>query len=101
MTWVECVLPPLLLLLQLLCQWAAAGAASASPPPRASPPTAKHLILLVVDDLGFGDLGFTGSAVKTPVLDELATTGVILSNYYVMRACSPRSRPGASSSAMA
>jgi hypothetical protein len=83
------LLPPLLLLLQLLCQWAAAGAASASPPPRASPPTAKHLILLVVDDLGFGDLGFTGSAVKTPVLDELATTGVILSNYYVMRACSP------------
>lgn len=55
----------------------------------ATPPTAKHLVLLVVDDLGYGDLGYTGSAVKTPVLDELATTGVILSNYYVMRACSP------------
>lgn len=59
-------------------------AAGAAPPPKA-----KHLILLVVDDLGFGDLGYTGSTVKTPVLDALATTGVILSNYYVMRACSP------------
>jgi arylsulfatase A-like enzyme len=55
----------------------------------AAAPTAKHLVLLVVDDLGFGDLGYTGSAVKTPVMDALATTGVILGNYYVMRACSP------------
>ena len=52
-------------------------------------PKAKHLVLLVVDDLGYGDLGYTGSAVKTPVFDGLATGGVILSNYYVMRACSP------------
>ena len=52
-------------------------------------PTAKHLVLLVVDDLGYGDLGYTGSSVKTPVFDALATGGVILSNYYVMRACSP------------
>ena len=52
-------------------------------------PLAKHAVLVVADDLGFGDLGFTGSAVKTPVLDALAKGGVILRAYYVQRACSP------------
>jgi hypothetical protein len=29
-------------------------------------------------DLGFGDLGYTGSSIKTPVIDGLAKSGVIL-----------------------
>jgi hypothetical protein len=52
-------------------------------------PTGKHLLLVVADDLGYGDLGITGSAVKTPVLDNLAANGVRLVSYYVQRACSP------------
>jgi hypothetical protein len=36
-----------------------------------------------VADLGFGDLGYTGSSIKTPNIDALATSGVILGNYYV------------------
>ena len=52
-------------------------------------PSAKHLLLVVADDLGYGDLGITGSAVKTPVLDDLAANGVRLLSYYVQRACSP------------
>jgi hypothetical protein len=71
----------LLLLLQLC--YATAAATSALPP------KARHLVLLVVDDLGFGDLGYTGSGIKTPVLDGLAASGVTLGQYYVMRACSP------------
>jgi hypothetical protein len=71
----------LLLLLQL-CY--ATAAATSAPPPKA-----RHLVLLVVDDLGFGDLGYTGSGIKTPVLDGLAASGVTLGQYYVMRACSP------------
>jgi hypothetical protein len=34
-------------------------------------------------------LDLTGSAVKTPVLDDLAVNGVRLLSYYVQRACSP------------
>ena len=43
----------------------------------------------VADDLGFGDLGYTGSDIKTPVIDGLATAGQILGHYYVMHCCSP------------
>ena len=37
-----------------------------------------HLWMIVADDLGFGDLGYTGSSIKTPEIDALATSGVIL-----------------------
>ena len=49
----------------------------------------KAVLLVVADDLGFSDLGFTGSLISTPVLDHLATNGVRMRNYYVQRACSP------------
>ena len=52
-------------------------------PSRARPPS------LAVADLGFGDLGYTGSSIKTPNIDALATSGVILGNYYVMHCCTP------------
>ena len=55
----------------------------------ASLPTAQHIVFIVADDLGYSDLGFRGSAVKTPVLDALAVGGVELGHYYVQRACSP------------
>ena len=53
----------------------------------ASPP--KHILLIVVDDLGYADLGFTGSLIRTPNIDALAAAGVTLSSFYVQRACSP------------
>ena len=34
-----------------------------------------HVLLIVADDLGFGDLGYTGSDIKTPHIDGLATGG--------------------------
>ena len=45
--------------------------------------------LIVADDLGFGDLGYTGSSIKTPVIDALATNGTILGHYYVNLCCTP------------
>ncbi|WP_417444467.1 sulfatase-like hydrolase/transferase [Joostella sp.] len=54
-----------------------------------------NFILIVADDLGYGDLSFTGSKqIKTPNIDELAQTGVFFSNAYVSApVCSP-SRAG-------
>ena len=43
-----------------------------------APAKKPHLWMIVADDLGFGDLGYTGSSVKTPEIDALATQGVIL-----------------------
>ena len=53
----------------------------------ASPP--KHILLIVIDDLGYADLGFTGSLIRTPNIDALAAAGVTLGSFYVQRACSP------------
>ncbi|XP_033957158.1 arylsulfatase I [Pseudochaenichthys georgianus] len=53
---------------------------------RARPP---HLIFIMVDDQGYGDIGYHGSDIHTPVLDKLAAEGVKLENYYVQPICSP------------
>ncbi|WP_215225905.1 sulfatase [Echinicola shivajiensis] len=54
-----------------------------------------NYILIVADDLGYGDLSFTGSTqIKTPHIDALAKSGVFFPGGYVSSAvCSP-SRAG-------
>lgn len=50
-----------------------------------------NIILIMVDDLGWGDVGFNGNAkVKTPHLDRLAEKGFRLSRFYsAAPVCSP------------
>lgn len=48
-----------------------------------------HILLLLVDDLGWSDVGYHGSQIKTPNVDRLAREGVILENYYVQQYCTP------------
>ena len=51
-----------------------------------------NLILSVVDDLGWNDVGWHDefSQIKTPKLDQLVKEeSIILNNYYVYRFCSP------------
>lgn len=48
-----------------------------------------NIILIVADDLGYNDVGFHGSEIYTPCLDELAQSGVSLENYYVQPSCTP------------
>lgn len=54
-----------------------------------------NVLLIYVDDLGYGDLGSYGhTQLQTPELDRLASEGVRLTNYYAPSAlCSP-SRAG-------
>ncbi|XP_071754687.2 arylsulfatase I [Centroberyx gerrardi] len=52
-------------------------------------PGPPHLIFIMVDDQGYGDIGYHGSDIHTPVLDQLAGEGVKLENYYVQPICSP------------
>ena len=43
-----------------------------------------NVVLILADDLGYGDLGFQGStSIPTPHIDKLATQGVRFSNAYV------------------
>jgi len=53
-------------------------------------PDKKNVILIMTDDQGYGDLGFTGnSIVKTPVIDNLAEESVQFTNFYVSPVCAP------------
>jgi len=48
-----------------------------------------NIVLLVVDDLGWADVGYHGSLFPTPTIDQLAKEGVKLERYYVQQCCSP------------
>ena len=47
------------------------------------------MIVILVDDVGFSDLGCFGGEVHTPHLDRLAADGVRFSNFHVNPMCSP------------
>ena len=62
---------------------------------QALPYNDPNVIILLADDLGYGDLGCYGNAtIKTPHLDKLASEGLRLTNFYAAApVCSP-SRAG-------
>jgi len=53
--------------------------------------TAKpNFIIVLADDLGYGDLGIYGSDNKTPNLDQMASEGIKFNDFYVAACvCSP------------
>ena len=56
----------------------------------AQPGAKPNVLLIVSDDQGFSDFGFTGNPlVKTPVLDRLAAESAVFKNFVVAAACSP------------
>ncbi len=59
-------------------------------PPEPTPPAgAPNIVLVVLDDVGYAQLGCYGSDIETPVLDNLAANGVRLSNFHTTSLCSP------------
>ena len=52
--------------------WAAATEAATRP----------NILLLLADDMGYGDLGCYGSPIKTPNLDQLAGQGMRFTDFY-------------------
>jgi len=55
----------------------------------APPPDAPNIMLVVLDDVGYAQLGCYGSDIETPVLDDLAAAGVRLANFHTTALCSP------------
>ncbi len=68
-----------------------AGLLAAGGPTAAKPTRRPNVLLILADDLGYGDLGCYGSPViKTPHLDRFATEGVRLTAFYAGAPnCSP------------
>ena len=56
-----------------------------TPGPNISP----NVIVILVDDMGFSDLGAYGSEISTPNIDRLADEGIRFSNAYNTSKCFP------------
>lgn len=48
-----------------------------------------NIVFLLLDDLGWADVGYHKSDIKTPNLDKLAANGTRLHQHYVYPTCSP------------
>lgn len=51
--------------------------------------TKPNIVVVLVDDMGFSDLGCYGSEIPTPNLDRLAAAGVRFTQFYNTARCSP------------
>jgi arylsulfatase len=48
-----------------------------------------NIVLIVVDDMGYSDIGAFGGEIATPSIDALAEAGIRMTNFYVGPTCSP------------
>ena len=53
------------------------------------PEGAPNVVVVVLDDLGFGQLGCFGSDIATPTIDALAAGGLRYNRFHVTSLCSP------------
>jgi arylsulfatase A-like enzyme len=48
-----------------------------------------NVVFFLADDLGFKDVGYQGGKIQTPNIDQLASEGTRLDQFYVQPVCSP------------
>jgi arylsulfatase len=59
------------------------------PSPARPRPGAPNVVLVVLDDCGFSQLGCYGASIRTPALDRLGENGLRYTNFHVTAMCSP------------
>jgi len=65
---------------------------NATPPPRFEvkvPKGAPNVVIVLIDDVGFGATSTFGGPIKTPTLDALAAEGLRFNNFHTTALCSP------------
>ncbi|MFX5808915.1 sulfatase-like hydrolase/transferase, partial [Acinetobacter baumannii] len=48
-----------------------------------------NIVLIVMDDWGFTDIGAVGGEIRTPNIDALAAAGVRFADFHVAGSCAP------------
>ncbi len=48
-----------------------------------------HIIFIMADDMGWGDVGYHGSEIMTSSIDTMAREGIKLERYYTQSCCTP------------
>jgi arylsulfatase A-like enzyme len=67
-------------------------ARSVEPPPRfevTAPKEAPNVVIVLIDDIGFGGPSTFGGPLQTPTLDKLAAEGLRFVNFHTTALCSP------------
>ncbi len=59
------------------------------PPDPSAPDGAPNIVMIVLDDVGFSQLGCFGSDIDTPHMDRLAAEGLRYNNFHTTTLCSP------------
>src|SRR5262245_53263958 len=59
------------------------------PEPQRARAGAPNVLLVVLDDVGFAQIGCFGSDIDTPAIDRLAASGLRYSNFHTTALCSP------------
>ena len=59
------------------------------PKPVEAPPNAPNVLIVILDDVGFGHAGTFGGAVSTPTMDRLAKDGLRFTQFHTTALCSP------------
>ena len=59
------------------------------PEPKRAEEGAPNVLFIVLDDVGFGQLGCYGSPIRTPHMDALAENGLRFNNMHTTALCSP------------
>ena len=74
-----------LILVATVVFWGGLSAVSRAEAPREPP----NIVILLADDLGWNDVGYHGSSLKTPRIDRFVHSGVQLDRFYVAPYCVP------------
>src|SRR5512145_2782343 len=67
-------------------------ARKATPPPRfevKAPQGAPNVVIVLIDDAGFGHAGAFGGPINTPTLETLASNGLRYNRFHTTALCSP------------
>ncbi len=62
-----------------------------APPPFEvkAPKDAPNVVIVLIDDIGFGAASIFGGAIQTPTLDRLAQSGLRYNQFHTTALCSP------------
>jgi arylsulfatase A-like enzyme len=59
------------------------------PEPVTAPEGSPNIVFIILDDVGFSQLGCYGSQIETPNMDRLAGNGLLFNNFHTTALCSP------------
>lgn len=59
------------------------------PAPVKAPAGAPNIVLILIDDAGYGQFGTFGGAIETPALDRVAKNGLRFARFHTTALCSP------------